>query len=375
MSARRPRVIRKEFTTGDGLDLGKPVNISTRFANEYPPECALDMVKSRLDYHGRPAGAPGADRRLATFSRGIWVQRLATFLFSVTIIVTASGMLSFCLFRDYCFRNKPAASPVVLVLAFPVAAVVIFCLGPLGLTAISLRMRGCMAFTVLFLVACCVTLLVGSILALTTLEPDTISRVSTAGWASLSPLEKRAYTGGIEELRSVIEGDAIVVGTFGVLSSVLLTLATIFSAATWTQWGPYGTDEGCCGSSHTGPLRRLDGRFTVAEQREHEELSGATERAAEAEREAAEEDADQAQQRQSRRRLAEQRRIAREGARAAEGKQAEAGGEAAAGDAKDASASDEDDSGAEGGAARGSSRAGQVLRNGTWRAWGPRAAS
>ncbi len=199
MSARRPRVIRKEFTTGDGLDLGKPVNISTRFANEYPPECALDMVKSRLDYHGRPAGAPGADRRLATFSRGIWVQRLATFLFSVTIIVTASGMLSFCLFRDYCFRNKPAASPVVLVLAFPVAAVVMFCLGPLGLTAISLRMRGCMAFTVLFLVACCVTLLVGSILALTTLEPDTISRVSTAGWASLSPLEKRAYTGGIGE--------------------------------------------------------------------------------------------------------------------------------------------------------------------------------
>jgi len=297
-------VVRREFTTDAGLLEAEQINLERRFANEYPAECALDLIKSRLDFHGRPAPGPGVDRRLAVFSRGIWCQRLATFGFALSFLIAAVGMQTLCLYQDYCFRDKPASSPLAIAAAVPVGLAVVFVLVPLGLSAIATRNRACLAWTVLFLVVSCVVLFVGSVFALAATEPGTSSAAAGRAWARFSPLERTAFRGGVGEcsachwraeptgraelaallisrsplavfnllqcaassscsarageLESTIQGDAVVVGVFGLVTTVVLALATLLSGCVWVQWSPWGVDDGSCGAAALGPLRRID---------------------------------------------------------------------------------------------------------------------
>jgi uncharacterized membrane protein YhhN len=100
------------------------------------------------------------------------------------------------MFRDYCFRNKPATSPVALAMAFPVAAVVVLVLAPLGLTALKLRMRWLLGGSIVLLVGCCVAMFIGSVWLLATTEPQALASTVSSAWARLTVLEKRAYRGG-----------------------------------------------------------------------------------------------------------------------------------------------------------------------------------
>lgn len=296
MAVRRPQRQVREFTTGEGHQLGEMPNISTRFANEFPPECALDLVKSRLDFHGRPAATSGADRRLAVFSRALWLGRLATALFGLTLIVTICGMQAMCMFRDYCFRNKPATSPIALAMAFPVAAVVVFILVPLGLASLKLRLRWLLGAASVLLVAACVAMFVGSIWLLATTEPEALATTVSTSWDRLTILERRAYRGGPSEnwhvaafacnvhigqhtpelplvlgmtlkfelvvrageLQSIVEGDAKVAGVFGLVSTVLLACGTLASILLWLQWAPGAAETGLWRARYLGPLTRQD---------------------------------------------------------------------------------------------------------------------
>jgi hypothetical protein len=200
MSAWRPKATKREFTTGQGHELSDGPSLETRFASDLPAECLLDF-QSQLERRGRPASAPGADRRLAVFSRSLWLARITTFGVGLVFILSLVGSQVLCLYRDYCFRVKPSTSPVAIEMSFPVAIVLMLVIVPFLLASLRLRVRELLIVSFLLCGGTAAALFIGGIWALSTLSPTLLDQEAALSYNSLKLYERKAYPGGVSESR------------------------------------------------------------------------------------------------------------------------------------------------------------------------------